>query len=98
MITSIITPREIARNYKQIFEKVKKTKQPVVVVSQKQPQVAIVSLDDLEKLQQLKYKNSGKALLDIAKEAHQILKDANLPKDLAQNHDYYAWGGEKKNS
>lgn len=92
-----ITARDILRNYKQVFDKVKNTKQPAVVMSQKEPQVAIVSLDDLEKLQKLRYQNSAKALLDVAKKVNKLLKDEKLPKDLSENHDYYAWGGKKRN-
>lgn len=76
------------RNYKAVFEKVNKTKEPAVVVSQKQPQVAIVSIDDFERMQQIK---STKNLLDLAQKVRKILKDAKLPSDLSTNHDYYAW-------
>ena len=57
-------------------------------MSQKEPQVAIVSLDDLEQLQQLKYKNATKALLDLA---GIIPKGSGLPKDLSEKHNEYAW-------
>src|SRR3954453_11031165 len=60
----IVTARDILRNYKNIITKVKDTKQPALVMSQKEPQVAIVSLEDFEKLQNLRYKNSAKSLLD----------------------------------
>jgi prevent-host-death family protein len=90
-ITSI-TPRDILRNYKNVFDKVKKTKQPVVVFSHKEPQVAIVSLDDLEKLQALHYRDSTKLLLDFANKARGILVEEKLPKDLAAEHDKYLWG------
>ena len=92
LTTATITPRDILRDYKNIFDKVKKTKQPVVVFSHKEPQVAIVSLDDLEKLQALQYKNSAKSLLDLANKARGILVEEKLPKDLATNHDKYIWG------
>ncbi len=89
MITpNIVTAREILRNHKEIFEKVKKTNQPAVVTSQKKPQVAIVSLDDLEQLQQLKYKKSTKALLDLA---GIIPKGSGLPSDLSSKHNEHTW-------
>lgn len=83
-----VTPRDILRNYKEVFEKVKTSKQPAVVVSHKEPQVAIVSLDDLEKLKQLKYKQSTKALLSLA---GIIPKGSGLPADLSEKHNKYAW-------
>lgn len=86
--TITITARDILRNYKGVFDKVKKTKQPAVVVSQKKPQVAIVSLDDLERLKVLKNKQSTRALLDLA---GIIPKGSGLPVDLSAKHDEYTW-------
>lgn len=83
-----ITTREMLRNYKRVFEKVKNTKQPTVIISKKKPQVAIVSLDDLKNLQLAKNKKSTKALLDLA---GIIPKGSGLPTDLSQKHDEYTW-------
>lgn len=87
--THTVTARDILRNYRAIFDKVKKSKQPTVVISQKQPQVAIVPLDDLDKLQALKNKLSTKALFDLA---GTIPTGSGLPKDLSEKHDEYTWG------
>lgn len=86
--TTTVTARDILRNYKEVFDKVKKTKQPAVVISRKEPQVAIVSLDDLERLKILKNKQSTKALLDLA---GIIPKGSGLPADLSKKHDEYTW-------
>ena len=86
--TITISARDILRNYKEVFDKVKKTKQPAVVVSKKEPQVAIVSLDDLEKLRQLKNKKSTKVLLEMA---GIIPKGSGLPSDLSKKHNEYTW-------
>ncbi len=85
---NFVTPRDILRNYKKVFEKVKKTRQPVVVVSKKKRQVAIVSLNDLEELKKIKNKNSTKALLDLA---GIIPKGSGLPSDLSEKHNEYTW-------
>ena len=92
MITTTITSRDILRDYKNVFNNVKNTKHPAIVTSHKEPQVAIVSLDDLEKLQKLKNRDSTKNLLDFAERARKLLEGENLPKDLAANHDNYLWG------
>ena len=84
----IVTPRDILRNYKDVFAKVKSSKQPAVVVSQKEPQVAIISLEDLEKLKQLKNKQSTKVLLNLA---GIIPKGSGLPPDLSEKHNEYTW-------
>lgn len=83
-----ITARDVIRNYKAVFDKVKKTREPAIVVSQKQPQVVIVSIDDFERMQQQK---STKNLLDLTYKVRGILKDESLPVDLSTNHDYYTW-------
>lgn len=85
---TFVTPRDILRNYKEVFEKVKTSKQPAVVVSKKEPQVAIISLDDLEKLKQLKFKQSTKALLSLA---GIIPKGSGLSADLSEKHNEYTW-------
>jgi PHD/YefM family antitoxin component YafN of YafNO toxin-antitoxin module len=85
---NIVTTRDILRNYKKVFDNVKKTKQPAIVVTKKKPQVAIVSLDDLGKLKQVENKQSTKALLDMA---GIIPKGSGLPTDLSEKHDKYTW-------
>lgn len=45
------TAREIQRNYRKIFDEVKKTKEPVVVMRNNQPEVAIVDAKQLEEMQ-----------------------------------------------
>lgn len=86
-----ITSREILRNYKEIFDRVKKTNQRTIVFSHKEPQVAIVSLEDLEQLLQLQYKNSTRSLLDFTSKARAVLKGEKLPKDLATKHNKHLW-------
>ena len=45
------TIREIQRDYKKVFELVKKTKQPVVVIKNNKPDVAIVDVAKLEEIE-----------------------------------------------
>jgi PHD/YefM family antitoxin component YafN of YafNO toxin-antitoxin module len=88
-----ITARDILRNYKAVFEKIKKTKEPAVVVAQNEPPVAIVSLDDLEQLKQLRYRQSAKALLELSRKVGKLIRDSGekLPADLSVNHDKYLY-------
>lgn len=92
--------RDILRNHKQILERIKSTKKRVTVVTQDIPQVGIVSLDDLIKLEELdkqaKYQSSTKSLLDVAKKVRGVLKNQHLPKDLSTKHDYYHYEEDKK--
>ena len=45
------TAREIQRNYRKIFDEVKKTKEPVVVMRNNKPEVAIIDAKQLEEMQ-----------------------------------------------
>lgn len=88
----IITSREMLRNQKGIFEKIKLTKRPAIIVSQKQQQVAIISLDDLVRLKHLKDLKYTKALLDLAREGElDKYKAVTGPKNLSRNLDKYLW-------
>lgn len=84
-----ITARELVRNYKQVFDNIKKTKRPSVVSARREPQVAIVSLEDLEKLNQLKAQQSARGLLRLAELGKKIKGEG--PKDLSANLDKYTW-------
>ena len=84
-----ITTRQMLREYKAIFARVQSTKEPAVIVSQKQPQVAIVSLDDLTELETAKQRKSTQALKTLA---GLIPKGSGLPADLSERHDEYTWG------
>lgn len=39
---------------------------------------------------------SAKALLELAKLAEQLPDQPGKPKNLSQDHDFYAWGGQQK--
>jgi prevent-host-death family protein len=53
MNTMTVSARDIQRNYKAIVDCVRSTKQPAILVNNHEPQVAIVSLDDVEELTQV---------------------------------------------
>lgn len=46
-----VSARQIQRRYKKILEDANKSKEPIVVMSNNQPQGAIIGLDLLEKMQ-----------------------------------------------
>lgn len=45
------TAREIQRNYKKVFSTVKRTKEPVFVMKNNKPEVAIVDVKKLEEME-----------------------------------------------
>ena len=88
------------RNHKQVIERVKSKNERITLVNQDEPQVGIVSLEDLKKLEELdkqtRYQQSTKSLLETAKKIREVLKDENLPADLSKRHDYYHYEEEDK--
>lgn len=84
-LTNTISAREMQRNYKKIFDRVKRTKEPVIVISNNKPQAAIVSLDviadyqrerDFTFLKEIWAKNknadSKKAMKDITEVVEEV--------------------------
>jgi prevent-host-death family protein len=86
--TNFTTIQNIRRNYKKVVEQVNETNTPTIVISNNQPQFAIVSLGMLKAM---KINSSGaQGLLALAKWAEQ--EHIKGPKDLSKNHDKYIWG------
>lgn len=77
---SMIPARNLQKSYKSIIEAVKTKKQTVVLTTNEEPQAAIVSLEDLEKLKAVKATQSALDMLKLAAENREELK--NLPADL----------------
>ena len=88
--TNIIPARSLQKSYKSIIEGVKAKKQAVILTTNNQPQAAIVSLEDLEKLQQTKAQQGTLELLRIADENKEQLK--KLPANLRQEADKILYG------
>ncbi len=87
--TNFTNIRDIQRNYRKVAKEVNKTNKPMVVMSKKQPQFAIVSLRTLQDLEQRREPNTIQALKEIAgwAKSHNV----NAPADLSKNHNTYAW-------
>jgi prevent-host-death family protein len=45
-----VTPREIQKSYRKIFNEVKETSEPVIVMKNNKPDVAIISISHLESI------------------------------------------------
>lgn len=63
--------REIQRNYKRLFEQVKKTKRPLVVMRNNKPEVAIIGIKKLEEYEALSF--IVKSLREIKEEKAKTL-------------------------
>ncbi|MBI2596381.1 type II toxin-antitoxin system Phd/YefM family antitoxin [Candidatus Daviesbacteria bacterium] len=79
---NIVPARNLQKSYKSIIEEVKKKKKAVVLTTNNQPQAAIVSLEDLEKLQQTKAQQGTAEMLNFVEEHKEELKE--LPANLRE--------------
>ena len=59
-----ISARQIQRGYKKVFDTVKKTKQPIVVMANNKPQAAIVSVQMLREYKRLQENEKTWAVID----------------------------------
>ena len=80
--TNIIPARNLQKSYKSILEQVKTKKNAVILTTNNKPQAAIVSLEDLEKLQQTKAEAGIVETLKFIKEHKEDL--SQLPANLRQ--------------
>ncbi len=78
--TNFIPARDLQKFYKPIIEGVKTKKSAVILTTNNRPQAAIVSLEDLERIQQIKALQGALDMLKSAVESREELKV--LPADL----------------
>lgn len=80
--TTTIPARSLQKSYKSIIQEVKAKKKAVVLTTSNKPQAAIVSLEDLEKLQQVKAEQGANEMLEFVEKHKEELKA--LPANLRE--------------
>ena len=80
MSVSIIPARSLQKSYKSIIDMVRTGNQVMILTTNSKPQAAIVSLEDLEKIQKAKAMQASLDMLKLAIENRDGLK--SLPADL----------------
>lgn len=80
--TNFLPARSLQKSYKAIIEEVRTKKRAVVLTTNNKPQAAIVSLEDLDRLQQAKAMQASLDMLKLANESRKELK--NLPSNLRE--------------
>lgn len=88
--TTTIPARNLQKSYKSIIETVKNNKKAIVLTTNNKPQAAIVSLDDLEKLQQAKAEQGTLEILGFVEKNKKELK--SLPANLREIADDILYG------
>ena len=83
--TQTVPARNLQKSYKAIIEGVKAKKHAVILTTNNLPQAAIISLEDLTKLQQTKARQASLDILELALKSQEELK--SLPANLRQKAD-----------
>lgn len=65
--TNFTTIQDVRRNYKKVIKQVNQTSTPTIVISNNQPQFAIVSIDMLKNIRIPANPQSAQGLLALAK-------------------------------
>lgn len=67
LMPNTVSVSDIQKNYRKVFDRVKRTKEPVIVLSNNKPDVAIIGYDELETLRKVAHEVEVKdALAAIA--------------------------------
>lgn len=88
--TSRIPARNLQKSYKTIIDGVRIKKQAVVLTTKNQPQAAIISLEDFEKLKVFKNTQAALDMLKLVKKSREELK--SLPSDLRERANDILYG------
>ncbi len=77
---NIVSVSDIQKNYRKVFDRVKRTKEPVVVLSNNKPDVAIIDYDELETLRKIAYEAEIEDTLRVVKEGRKEYKEGKTIK------------------
>lgn len=82
--TNTVSARDIQRNYRKIFDQVKKTQKPIVVISNNKPQAAIVSLEQLAQYEADRRRARMFTLIDSIRERNKNKNPDELYRDITK--------------
>jgi prevent-host-death family protein len=77
-LSNVVSASDIQKNYRKIFDRVKRTKEPVVVMRGKKPEVAVVSIKELEEMEKLRYETEVADALKAIEIGEKELKEGKL--------------------
>lgn len=89
---SFIPARDLQKSYRIIMDHVKTKKQTVILTTNKKPQVAVVSLEDMNIIQQSKATQASLDMLKLALDSRKDLKD--LPSNLRLKADQILYSND----
>lgn len=75
-----VSVSDVQKDYRKIFDIAKKTKEPVIVLSNNKPDVAIIDYEDLEKLRKVAYEVEVSNALAAISEGDKELREGKTKK------------------
>ena len=80
LMPKTVSVSDIQKNYRKIFNSAKRTKEPVIVLSNNKPDVAIIDYDSLEALRKAAYEAEIEDTLGVVEEGRREFKDGKTIK------------------
>src|SRR3989344_6249394 len=80
LMPKTVSVSDIQKNYRKVFNTVKKTKEPVIVLSNNKPDVAIIDYDSLEVLRKMAYESEIEDTLRVVEEGRREYKEGRTIK------------------
>lgn len=74
LMPKTISSSDIQKKYREVFDEVKRTKEPVIVLTGNKPDVAIVDFNYLEELKKESYESELREAIQTIKEGDRELK------------------------
>lgn len=68
LMPKTVSVSDIQKDYRKVFDNVKKTKEPIIVLTNNKPDVAIIDYDALEKLRRIAYEAEIEDTLKVVAE------------------------------
>lgn len=75
-----VSVSDIQKNYRKVFNTAKRTKEPVIVLSNNKPDVVIIDYDSLETLREMAYEAEIEDTLRVVEEGRKEYKEGRTIK------------------
>ena len=75
LMPNTVSVSDIQKNYRKVFDRAKRTREPVIVLSNNRPDVAIVDYESLEELRKVSSEKEIRETLRIIKQGEKEYKE-----------------------
>lgn len=75
ILDQIVSIEELVRNYRTIFDKVKKSKKPMIVLRRNVPDIALVDIETLDEMEKKLKQLEEEQILKIVEEGRKEFKE-----------------------